>query len=572
MTNVLAHAIPQVEPPAVGVHLLWTGPWQWVWSLDGWSIQRREFRRTVRERRCVRLGDVELADLRRTHRRATSLGPATFRTGTWMDSVCEVYTLELAGPTPAVTVTATAGRLLVIALRGNRAVGYLSGAGSVSGQLRADGITSVVAYAIKISALEWCAEFADQESEDRLWEAAPFVVEHLQLPLTELVPALGGAAGELAEATARLLPNDTLADEDFEHIASMLRVPVAAVSPPRPADQVALLRAAPDDDVDESMALDPLRVLMSHPTWRRVLGFGWFDDDAALVPGQVYEYRITGSFPAEDLADRVYGFHTPPAGTPLPACFWIGDLRVRLPQPVTVALDPTAFDAGGTTELSRRGIPIRPRDETWWHAPEIDGNSVVVDFPAPVDSVVLEMAPGPAISWKTFTHGGTVAAGPGADTSAGAVHPAPIVRRRLPVRGASARHAPVQRRDDEIGGGEPSAAGEHTPARATARSINLELAGRPRRPRPRHSPTTPPRPRVRRPLATHANRRFRAVAARRAGSTAAGRNGVRARTPHGRRDRSRGVGARAHRRDRNKSLDARQPRRDPVRPRRHARG
>ena len=47
MTNVLAHAIPQVEPPAVGVHLLWTGPWQWVWSLDGWSIQRREFRRTV---------------------------------------------------------------------------------------------------------------------------------------------------------------------------------------------------------------------------------------------------------------------------------------------------------------------------------------------------------------------------------------------------------------------------------------------------------------------------------------------------------------------------------------------
>ena len=431
MTNVLAHAIPQVEPPAVGVHLLWTGPWQWVWSLDGWSIQRREFRRTPRERRCVRLGDAELADLRRTHRRATSLGPVTFRTGTWMDSVCEVYTLELAGPTPAVTVTATSGRLLAIALRGNQAVGYVSGAGNVSGQLRADGITSVVVYAIKISALEWCAEFADQESEDRLWEQVPFLVEHLQLPLTELVPALGGAAGELAEATARLLPDDTLADEDFERIASMLRVSVAAVSPPRPADQVALLRAAPGDDVDESMALDPLRVLMSHPTWRRVLGFGWFDDDATLVPGQVYEYRITGSFPAEDLADRVYGFHTPPAGTPLPACFWIGDLRVRLPQPVTVALDPTAFDAGSTTELSRRGIPIRPRDETWWHAPDIDGNSVVVDFPAPVDSVVLEMAPGPALSWRTFTHGGTVAAGPRAR-----IHPpVPFTQLRLSGEG-----------------------------------------------------------------------------------------------------------------------------------------
>ena len=431
MTNVLAHAIPQVEPRAVGVHLLWTGPWQWVWSLDGWSIQRREFRRTERERVCVSLGDAELADLRRTHRRATSLGVVTFRTGSWMESVCEVYSLELAKPTTAISVSATAGRFLAIALRDNQAVGHVSGAGNVSGQVRADGITSVVIYAIKMSALEWCAELADQESEDRLWEQVPFLVENLQLPLTELVPALGGAAGELAAATARLLPDDTLADEDFEHIANMLRVSVAAVSPPRPADQVALLRAAPGDDVDESMALDPLRVLMSHPTWRRVLGFGWFDDDPALVPGQVYEYRITGSFPAEDLADRVYGFHTAPAGLRSPACFWIGDLRVRLPQPAIVALDPTALDAGGTTELSRRGIPIRPRDETWWHAPDIDGNSVVVDFPAPVDSVVLEMATGPAISWKTLTHSGTVAAGSGARIDP----PVPFTQLRLSGKG-----------------------------------------------------------------------------------------------------------------------------------------
>jgi hypothetical protein len=412
MTNVLAHAIPQVEPPAVGVHLLWTGPWQWVWSLDGWSIQRREFRRTNRERVCVRLGDAELAELRRTHRRATQLGPVTFRIDSWMESACEVYTLELTEPTAAVNVSATAGRFLAIALRQNQAVGHVTGAGNVSGQVRADGITSIVVYAIKMSALEWCVERADRESEDRAWDQVPFLVEHLQLPITELVPALGGAIGELAEATARLLPGDTLADDDFEHIADTLRVSVAAVSPPRPADQVALLRADPGDDLDESMAVDPLRVLMSHPTWRRVLGFGWFDGDPALIPGQVYEYRITGSFPAEDLADRVYGFHTAPAGTPLPACFWIGDLRVRLPQPATVALDPTAVDAGGTTELSRRGIEIRPRDETWWQAPDIDGNSVVIDFATPVDSVILEMAAGAAISWKTFTHSGTVTAGP----------------------------------------------------------------------------------------------------------------------------------------------------------------
>ena len=182
------------------------------------------------------------------------------------------------------------------------------------------------------------------------------------------------------------------------------------------------------------MALDPLRVLMSHPTWRRVLGFGWFDDDPALVPGQVYEYRITGSFPAEDLADRVYGFHTAPRSTPLPACASGSATCASVSRSQSPSLlDPTVADAGGTTELSRRGIPIRPRDETWWHAPDIDGNSSVVDFPAPVDSVVLEMAPGPAISWKTLTDSGTVAAGP-ADRSADAVHPAPGVRQGLPVR------------------------------------------------------------------------------------------------------------------------------------------
>ena len=65
-------------------------------------------------------------------------------------------------------------------------------------------------------------------------------------------------------------------------------------------------------------ALDPIRVMLAHPTWRRALGFALFDDDPALVPGETYEYRISATFPAEDVLDPNHGFATVPSGTLLP--------------------------------------------------------------------------------------------------------------------------------------------------------------------------------------------------------------------------------------------------------------
>ena len=93
-------------------------------------------------------------------------------------------------------------------------------------------------------------------------------------------------------------------------------------------------------------ALDPIRTLLPHPKWRRVLGFGWFDEDPSLDVGESYEYRITGFFPIEDLTDRIYSFHTIPSHTALPSEFYLGNLRIRISQPVTVKLSPDTTNLG----------------------------------------------------------------------------------------------------------------------------------------------------------------------------------------------------------------------------------
>ena len=346
MTDVFSHAIPQVEPTAVGVHLLWTGPWQWVWSLDGWSIQR-QFKRTIRDARvrCVRRR--ELAGIRRTHRRGTSLGPVTLGRAHGWTTGAESTRSRAAEPTTAVTVTATAGRLLAIALRGNQAVGHVSGVGIVGSELRADGITSVVVYALKISALEWCAVLADQESEDRLWKEVPFLVKNLQLPLTELVPGLGSASvnsprPRLACCRATASPTRT---SGTSRTCSGSHWPPF---PARPADQV----AAPPCARRRRGRVDGPR---SPPGARRAIRRVAAGARLRLVrrrpafpfPGESTMPDHPGSFPAEDLADRVsrvpHGARRDPAptrrfGSATCACVSAAHRRR--------ALDPTAVDAG----------------------------------------------------------------------------------------------------------------------------------------------------------------------------------------------------------------------------------
>jgi hypothetical protein len=374
-----------------------------VYSLTGWSIQRREFNRREDRLRCDELNSDAIAKLRIERDRLSPLGVFTLRDGVWPMPIvesaepavpCDVLTLELDAPRRLVQITVKGRQSFALGLRDGKVVAVDGPkSGSTTFELRALEIDTVIFYAISPGFVRVCVNLP-VEDEDREWADVPFIVKNLQLPLRELIPALDTPAKEFAEAKSRLLAGESLDEEEFRRLTGALRPGVGSANPPRPIDQVLLMREEPDADYEELIALDPIRVLLSHPKWRRVLGFGWFDNDASLVQGNTYEYRITASFPVQDIEDTVYGFHTVPSSTLLPSEFLLHDLRFRLPEPAAVERAP-GTPTTGPIQISRRGMALRPRQNPLWaFIPSLDDNSLVIDFPTPVTSVVLELQAG----------------------------------------------------------------------------------------------------------------------------------------------------------------------------------
>lgn len=400
-----AQAIARVEPPIVGIHLIWTGPHVWVYSPTGWIVQRRKYEPREDRVTCDELNDTAIAKLRLERERVAPFGLYTLREGWWPQPVaavapsaaasapiaCDLFRVDLDTPRRAVHVTVKGRQSYAIALRAGKVVdiaGPRSDAGTLS--LRAIAIDAVLVYAIAPGMLKVCvADVVTDEDGD--WAHADVIVDKLQMPLGELVPHLDSPDKEFAEGKARLLEDESLDEEEFERLVRALRPGVKRAGPPRPIDQLLLMREDASADHEELIALDPIRVLLSHPKWRRVLGFGWFDADGALEVGQTYEYRVTGFFPAEDLHDTVYGFHTIPSQTLLPATFFLGNLRLRLPEPVAVQRSPDTV-ADDAVAVTRRGIPLRERETPWWVSiPSLDDHALVLDFPTPVSSIVFEL-------------------------------------------------------------------------------------------------------------------------------------------------------------------------------------
>ncbi|WP_434047572.1 MULTISPECIES: hypothetical protein [Sorangium] len=437
--SLFARAIPQVEPPIVGVHLLWSGPHAWLYSPAGWTIQRRQGAPRPRWD-CVSLTADQLAALRARRELRIRLGVLTDRVGAAPAPLLaaagslaaagaavagaavaasaagaapwEVITVELDSPSDGVRIPVQATASLAVALRDGKVVaGGRAVAGNTAHELVAAGIDTVVVHARGLTALGVCVSLAREDD----WRDAA-TIARLQLPLRELDPELTSADDEYDAAKRRLLPGETLDRGELEHLTGILRKVVAAVGPPRPIDMTLLLRDDPELRHDELVALDPLRAVIAHPRWRRVLGFAHFDADPALVPGQVYQYRVSGGWPEADLTDRVVGFHTAPATTQLPAELSLGDVRVRFSRPRLVELaDPRPSDP---IALTRRGVALSPRREPGWLTPGTDGWSAVIDLPVAVTSLVLEL--GHAAHSLTFAAGAPwLPQGPEASVPAG---------------------------------------------------------------------------------------------------------------------------------------------------------
>lgn len=374
-------------------------------------MQRRRAGR-LEARNCERLDAAAIAELRAARERVLNFGVLTLRSGGWLEELdgtgpsgattpTDVFRVDLDDDQRLVRVGVTAKLSFAIASCEGRVVGVGGPAsGTTTHVLRALRIDAVVVVTLDPSMLQVCVVVASADDEE--WRDVPAIVEGLTLPFRELMPGLNTEADELAEARGRLLPGETLDAEEFTRLAAVVRPGLHAVDPPRPSELVMLLREEPDADADEVRALDPIRVLLAHPTWRRALGFALFDDDPALVQGETYEYRLSATLPDEDVRDRNHGFVTVPSGTLLPTDFTLDGVRLRLPRPVAVGLTPGTPDAGAV-RFTRRGIPLDPQREAFWLTPSLDDWSLVVDFPAPVEAVVLELAEG---------HDLTFAAGP----------------------------------------------------------------------------------------------------------------------------------------------------------------
>ena len=286
--------------------------------------------------------------------------------------------------------------------------------------LRALRIDAVVVVTLDPSLLQVCVD-VPSPTGDSEWDDVPPIVKGLTLPFRELMPGLTSEADELAEARSRLLPGEALDAEAFARLAAVVR-PVlrarrsaaalgaraaAARGARREADEVAGPRPDPGAARPPDVAAGAgVRAVRRRPgAWCRAR-----PTSTASAP----------TYPPRTSSTPNHGFATVPSGhaAPRPTSRSAG-VRLRLPQPVAVALTPGTPAAGAWSASRDAASRSTRRREPFWLTPSLDDWSLVVDFPAPVDAVVLELAEGHDL---VFAAG--AANGPFAVTAPGAGRPA----------------------------------------------------------------------------------------------------------------------------------------------------
>lgn len=392
-----ARAIPTLETPWRGIHLMWTGPAQFLFAPGGWEIERRIAAPPTESETCVEVMQTSLARLRSRLELRLSIGWLRLTAGTWITpepGPCEIFTLELHKPSVGVSGRYRGRHGLAIGIQNGKAVAFqflpLANDGrrfNFAGTL----VDRIVVYGLGAAAVRFCTAAPAE------WTGGTKIAK-LHLPLREFDAALANDAGELAEAQRRLAPGESIDPTRFRELADLLRVALRGPGP-RPIDNLLRMRGE-SEDPEQMYALDPLRTFLASPMWRRVVGLAWLDRDPALVPGTAYDYRITGMFPIAERDARVFGFHTIPPGTAIPADFSLADCRFRLSAPATVEAAPS-IGPSGAQWATRAGIALAPAGTLPWFGLGIDDFSVVIDLPAPVTEMVFELEPAHDLKFAT---------------------------------------------------------------------------------------------------------------------------------------------------------------------------
>ena len=428
MDSIAATALGQLDASGKGIHLFWLGAPAFLFAPGGWTIERRNATRRDVRSTCDVLDVPRLALLRQVLELPATLGTWSWREGRWpADGVTksEVLTYDFDVERRGVHGRIAAARAFIIGFLRDKATAF---AGPLSGafDLGTNAVDRVVIHAVGPSSLQLCV-YDDDAAQ---WTGATTIAQ-LQVPIREFMPSLTTQQAEFAEAKRRLLAGEILDELRFADYADMLRTALRENST-SPRQRTLLMRFDAAEPFEEMSALDPVRMLYADPMWRRALGLALFDQDLVLVPGNRYDYRVTGRFPALDVSSRWFGFHTMPAGTALPDEFYLHDCMLRMAQPGVVQRSPEV-DETGSLLTSRRGIALASRGNVGWAGFGIDDASLVIDFPAPATVIALDIARGHTLRyqagdpWLPFSSLATVPPGPRAVIT----FPAPVTQLRL---------------------------------------------------------------------------------------------------------------------------------------------
>jgi hypothetical protein len=329
----------------------------------------------------MRMGEMAVASVGEfTHGATPSLGSRR--------PMCLRYDIRLGGIHQIVQVVGQDAAMLAIALHEGKAVDSkflvnANGLQSVSFERRS--VDDVVLYTAQpLSGLTICVDVAHtSDDEEAEWSTVPYIATGIQLPVQAVNPVLASTNDEVALAESRLIAGETLDAITFERVAATMN-DAAEAGPASPVWYTLRLRKRLQDPFIEMRPWPYALAMTVDAVWRRVLGFGFFDAGTGLTSGKRYDYRITGHFLRRDLEEQMFGFHTIPSGTTLPATFHLGPVRVTSYQTMTVELYPDVPDTalGGT---SRKGIAMP--------SPQTVGPSLTLAFDTPVVRVILELEP-----------------------------------------------------------------------------------------------------------------------------------------------------------------------------------
>ena len=394
MESLAASSLPQLDASIKGIHLFWLGARSYLFAPGGWRVERRVAQRRRAPTTCDVLDGAGLARLRQQQELSGTQGTWTWREGRWpSDGVTksEVITFEFGRESQGIHGQVIASRSFVIGYLRGKAVGFASPQSGFD--LGTNAVDRLVIYAVGPSRLRIC-EWGDDAAQ---WEGAQTIAT-LQIPIREFMASLQTPQDEFAEAKSRLLPGEVLDEVRFHAYANILRTALRDPST-APMQRVLLMRDGLDEPFEELSALDAVRMLYADPMWRRVLGLALLDADSSLMPGERYDYRITGRFPALEVSSRWYGFHTLPFGTAIPAEFYLHDCLLRLARPAVIARAPDVQESGELL-VSRRCIALAPGNDPGWLGFDVEDASLVIDFGKPSTVVVLDVAPGHTLRYQ----------------------------------------------------------------------------------------------------------------------------------------------------------------------------